>query len=124
MKRAKSIVVLVIILISQLISVDPVCSRSLNIAPEGKIKGLILDAHQARVPNAVIILKSRRVQRKVKSNEAGEFEVVLPAGVYQINVDAHSLGFSLFQEKGISVRSNSTQEFHITLGSIVPVIVD
>ncbi|MBA2341274.1 MAG: carboxypeptidase regulatory-like domain-containing protein [Pyrinomonadaceae bacterium] len=125
MKQTKSIIVIAVILsLTHLISFESVYSRSLDINSKGKIKGLILDANEARVPNARVVLKGKEFTRKVKSNEAGEFEVELPAGVYQISIDARSLGFSLFQEKGIRVRAGSAQEFRITLGSIVPVIVD
>jgi hypothetical protein len=96
-------IVALIFLLSLSFSAQSAYSYPFQIHSKATLKGTILDAKESRVPNAIIILKGRKSYRKLKSNEAGEFEIELPPGIYQITVDARSLGFSLFQEKGIKI---------------------
>ena len=59
----------------------------------GKIKGLILDPNDARIPFATITIESSPkvgFRKKLKPGEAGEFEIELPAGIYYITVEATS----------------------------------
>ena len=60
----------------------------------GKIKGAILDINYARVVNAIVRVKGGEIRRSLKSNDEGQFEISLPAGSYEVTVEAN--GFRRF----------------------------
>lgn len=70
-------------------------------APErrdvGKIKGVVLDKNDARVVGATVSVGNAKSRRAVETNEEGEFEVELPAGIYRVRVKANGFrGFVLW----------------------------
>jgi hypothetical protein len=82
----------------------------------GKIKGLVLDRNYARVVDATIIIESSPkigFKRQLKSGEAGDFEIEIPAGVYKIMVEAH--GFRLSEGWELKVNPKVTEMINIHL---------
>ena len=54
--------------------------------PLGQIKGVVFDWQDARVVNALITVEGKNTKRELASNEAGEFKIELPNGIYRIKV--------------------------------------
>ena len=79
----------------------------------GKIKGLILDANDARVARAVVRIENAKFKREVKSGAEGNFEVELPAGLYRITVRAD--GFRKFEYSPFNVKPNASEILNIRL---------
>jgi hypothetical protein len=87
-------------------------------SPAGKVVGVILDANDARVPEATVRAKGGGRTREVECDEQGQFELSLPAGTYQITVEAH--GFRRFVYSSLEVKSNVTEMINIHLEVAVP----
>lgn len=81
--------------------------------PIGKVKGMILDVNKARVVNAIVELQGVRKNCKAISSEEGEFELKLPAGSYQVTVEAE--GFRRFSLGPIEVKPDETKMLDIHL---------
>lgn len=58
-----------------------------KIQATGKIKGLVLDPNEARIPGCAILILGEHVTRRLSSNEFGEYESEVPAGTYRITAD-------------------------------------
>ena len=99
---------------------SPVIPRPASPAgrPPGKVVGVILDANDARVPEATVRVKGGGRTREVKCDEQGQFELSLPAGRYQITVEAS--GFRRFVYSSLEVKSNVTEMINIHLEAAVP----
>ncbi|HEX6622854.1 MAG TPA: carboxypeptidase-like regulatory domain-containing protein [Pyrinomonadaceae bacterium] len=86
-------------------------------APErgnvGKIKGVVLDKNDARVAGARVGISNAKSRRAVASNEEGEFEVELPAGVYRVRVKAN--GFRAFVLWPFEVKPGVTETIDVHL---------
>jgi hypothetical protein len=79
----------------------------------GKIMGLILDANDSRVINATVRIASPKIKREIQSGQEGEFEVEMPAGSYQITVEAN--GFRRFVYSPFKVKPNVSEMINIHL---------
>lgn len=68
-----------------LLSVAPPC-EALSIFEEhyGKLNGIVLDANGARIDKTTITVKNKSLTRKLQTDDAGEFEVELPEGIYTV----------------------------------------
>ena len=80
-----------IIVLSVLAAV--VCVAQQRNSPEsqnnnGKIQGVLLDINDARIVGARIIIESGQLKRQLRSRNEGDFEIQVPAGTYQIKVEA------------------------------------
>ncbi len=75
--------------------------------------GVLLDANDARVVNATVKIDGGKIKRKVKSGQEGEFEIWLPAGNYQITVEAN--GFRRFVYSPLKVKPDETEMINIHL---------
>jgi hypothetical protein len=53
-----------------------------------RIKGTLLDRNDAVIPGALITVKATNGKTRAYSNEEGSFEINLPAGVYDVEIDA------------------------------------
>lgn len=102
------------------VTVSPVTPRPASPAGRqtGKVVGVILDANDARVPEATVRVKGGRRTREVECDEQGQFELLLPAGRYQITVEAS--GFRRFVYSSLEVKSNVTEMINIHLEVAVP----
>jgi len=79
----------------------------------GKIRGIVLDVNKARVVNALVIVQSAEVKRRVMSDGEGRFEISLPPGSYEITVKA--AGFREFSSPLLRVEPGKTRVFDIHL---------
>ena len=82
-------------------------------APSGKLAGLVLNAGEARVPAARVIIEAKGFRREVTSDDEGNYEIELPAGKYKIHAERDE--FYPSKKKSVRVNSNSTTKFDIIL---------
>ena len=80
----------------------------------GMVEGVTSDFVGALVPNAILLFERGEFSREVKSDEAGRFEVELPAGVYRVTVKKFGI-FDPFQRKAVRVRAGKTKKFNVVL---------
>ena len=79
----------------------------------GTITGVILDVNDARIPDATVIIRNDRISRRMKTQDEGRFEVSLPAGEYQIIVEAP--GFSSLSFSPLTVGVDETKRISVRL---------
>ena len=79
----------------------------------GRIKGAILDVNYARVVNAIVRVNGDEIKRSLRSNGDGQFEVSLPAGSYEVTVEAN--GFRQFVYSSLKVQPDETEMINIHL---------
>ncbi len=89
------------------------CVQSNDAEPLGRIKGMIVDWQDARVINASIVIEAKNFRREVVSDEAGEFSVELPKGMYRIKV-SHSI-FKTYVIKKLKVSESNAPVMKIKL---------
>jgi hypothetical protein len=84
----------------------------------GRIQGVVLDANDARIVGATITIENARFRRVLKSGDEGDFEIRLPAGVYQIK--AESPGFRRFELSPLTVKAKVSEliNIHMEVGAI------
>ena len=58
-----------------------------SVTRPGKFKGTVLDAKQKKVREASVTVEGKGYSAKLITNKAGEFEIALAPGVYQITVE-------------------------------------
>ncbi len=79
----------------------------------GKIKGVVVDKNDARVVGATVSIGNAKSRRVVETNEEGEFEAELPAGVYRVRVKAN--GFRQFVLSPFEVEPGVTRTIDVRL---------
>ena len=77
----------------------------------GKIQGVLLDINDARIVGAKITIEGGQFKRELRSGNEGDFETQLPAGSYQISVEAN--GFRRFELSPFKVKPNVTEMINI-----------
>ena len=87
----------------------------------GKIKGAILDVNYARVANAIVRVSGGEIKRSLRSNDEGQFEISLPAGNYEVSVEAN--GFRRFLYSSLKVQPNETEMINIHLDVAAPKVL-
>lgn len=50
----------------------------------GTVRGAVFDPNEALIPKAKFVIEGRDFRREVSSNDVGEFEAEVPAGIYRI----------------------------------------
>lgn len=60
-----------------------------------EIVGVVLDANNARITEAIITIENAQFSRVLLSDDEGNFEIKLPAGTYQMTVEKD--GFQTFE---------------------------
>jgi hypothetical protein len=110
-----------IIVLSVLAAV--VCVGQQRNSPEsqnnnGKIQGVLLDINDARIVGARIIIESGQFKRQLRSGNEGDFEIQVPAGTYQIKVEAN--GFRKFELSPFKVKANVTEMINIHMEVAAP----
>ena len=80
---------------------------------KGKLKVVVVDWQEARIPGTTILIRSSKFKAEVKANEAGEFETDVPVGVYEVS--SHSEGFKKSRQKGVRVEEGKTASVKIQL---------
>ena len=80
----------------------------------GMVEGVTSDFLGAVVPNAVLVFERGEFSREVESDEAGRFELELPAGAYRVTVKRFGI-FDPFQRNGVRVRAGKTKKLNVVL---------
>ena len=75
----------------------------------------MLDLQGARVTEASIVLDGKGIRREIVSDEAGNFLLEVPAGVYRLTVKGHC--FKLHQRKALRVVAGKSRELKVVLES-------
>jgi len=118
MKQPKYIVVAILIFIlTTVVCVGQKRTPSRSRNETGKIQGVVLDANDARIVGATITIENDQFRRELKSGEEGDFEVAIPAGVYQIKAEAH--GFRRFELSPLKVKPNVSEMINIHMEVMV-----
>src|SRR5262245_51917076 len=73
---------------------------------KGKLKGVVVDWQDARMPGTPVEIQSSEFRAEVKTSEAGEFETDLPMGIYEVSVQRE--GFEKFHQKSVKVDPSNT----------------
>ena len=78
----------------------------------GLIKGRITDASGGAIPNVQITVRSPIDSFRTTSNESGEYEIGVPAGIYEIATEKIP-GFAATKRKKVRVQANEIVELNI-----------
>ncbi len=62
----------------------------------GQVSAMVLDINDSRVAGAKVTIEERDFKRELPTSPEGKFRLELPAGDYDLTVDAN--GFCLFQD--------------------------
>lgn len=116
MKRKTFLVVACLLIILAPLGLTGASAARSAGAPEGRIKGVVLDPNYARVAGATVVVEGGPklgFKRELESGEAGEFEIKLPAGRYRVTVEAN--GFRPFEGPELKVQARVTEMINIHL---------
>jgi hypothetical protein len=104
----------IILILSLGFGLSIVAIRS-SAAPEqtGKIAGMVLDEHQARIVNAGIAVTNGQSTYRTNTDDTGEFALNVPPGDYRMKVSAD--GFRAFSVAPFSITVDNTLTFKINL---------
>lgn len=107
---------LIVIILSVELHAD---SSTQSIQTKGKLMGQVADLNGNAVQNAAIIIEAQNTKlkrRKLKSNKAGKFEIMLPANIYKITVEKY--GFKTVTVINLEVRlgANTNYSFNLEVG--------
>ena len=83
-------------------------------SPNGIVKGVTTDFLGPIVPNVNIIFEGAQETRNIVSNEAGEFEIELPAGEYRVTVAKFGI-FDSFKQKKLNVKAGKVKKLEVVL---------
>jgi len=79
---------------------------------QGKLKGKVMDFTGAVIPNAPIIIEIDQIEKRVKSNEKGRFEIDLAPGRYHITT-GEIPGFQKFVRASFEIRPSQTTTINV-----------
>ena len=85
----------------------------------GKITGIVLDKHEARIAGATIKIENAEFSRAVQSNDEGHFEVAVPAGIYRITIEM--AGFKKFVLSPFRVKAGARKSVSVHMEVKPPV---
>ena len=93
-------------------------SAQKSIEMTGKVIGNVLDTNGAVIvlPKVQISFASSDFQKNATVDSEGNFEIILPVGVYQVNLKLN--GFQPFTRSLIKVNSNNTYTLNLVLTPI------
>ncbi len=106
-----------VLITSALINAAPNIRQSSPAQSTGKLRGVIVDLHDARVANASIMIENKNVIYGIKSDEEGKFEIDVPVCIYQVRVESHC--FRKFRRKNLRVLPDTIKEIKIVLESAI-----
>jgi hypothetical protein len=78
-----------------------------------KVKGMVRDDAGGSLPKATITFRTKKLQKKVVSNDDGTFELDLPAGTYRVVAKAE--GCRQFKLKELNAQSVTPILLNITV---------
>lgn len=84
----------------------------------GKIKGVVLDPYDARIVGATITIKSDKLNRTIRTDDAGEFEIEVPISSYQISAEAFGFKKSDTTDLRVSAGEVSSVSSHLFLAPV------
>ena len=113
MKSGRILRIVALLIVVGFLSVEASSSSG-----HGKIKGAILDINYARVVNAMVRVNGGEIKRSLRSNDEGQFEISLPAGNYEVTVEAN--GFREFVYSSLKVQTDETEMINIHLTETAP----
>jgi hypothetical protein len=111
MKQAKYILIVIIVSISAASSATSQLRTNSPKEKTGKIQGVLLDVNDARITGARILIENASLKRELRSASEGDFQIQLPAGSYQIKVQAN--GFRKFELSPFKVKANVAEMINI-----------
>ncbi|HTG15069.1 MAG TPA: carboxypeptidase regulatory-like domain-containing protein [Blastocatellia bacterium] len=79
---------------------------------QGKLKGKVMDFTGAVIPNAPIIIEIDQIEKRVKRNEKGRFEIDLAPGRYHITT-GEIPGFQKFVRASFEIRPSQTTTINV-----------
>ncbi|MFL6210205.1 MAG: carboxypeptidase-like regulatory domain-containing protein [Pyrinomonadaceae bacterium] len=80
---------------------------------QGRLSGVVFDVNDARVAGAKITLMRDPDMREVLTDDAGQFNIQLPAGTYRFTVSAN--GFCKFERAGLIITPGTTELINVHL---------
>jgi hypothetical protein len=80
---------------------------------DAHVSGVIVDWQDARIVNASIRIEAKNFRRELNSDQSGEFNVVLPIGIYRISV-SHPV-FKTFVIKKLKVSGSGMSRLRVML---------
>ena len=85
----------------------------------GRIKCVVLDGNDARIPDATITIQDSNLQRRFMTDDIGESEVSVPSGTYQIIVE--KANFRRFESGPLEMPLDApeTIRIHLEVQSII-----
>ena len=119
MRQPKYILLIILVsILATMLCVGQQRTSSGRQKTDGKIQGVLLDINDARIVGAKIIIEGAQLKRELKSGDEGNFEIQLPAGSYQIRVEAN--GFRKFELSPFKVKASVTEmiNIHMEVGVI------
>jgi hypothetical protein len=79
----------------------------------GKLKGVLEDWQYARILRSCLTVRNKTFQRKILTDELGEFEAELPAGTYEVVFLAPS--FRPLRRKNVQIEPGTTTALNALL---------
>lgn len=115
--RRVSLALLLLISLNLLFTVFVNARPLLKKQKQGRVSGVVLDVNDARVAGAKIRIMRDPDTREILTDDAGQFDVRLPAGVYRFTIEAN--GFCKFERDGIIITSGTTELINVHLEVMV-----
>jgi hypothetical protein len=85
-----------------------------------RIRGTLLDANDAVIPGALVTVRATDRKTRAYSDERGSFEIDLPAGVHEVEIDA--AGFKKLVVTNLEGITGMTEELKLRLEPQPPAI--
>lgn len=107
---------IVLVLATSTILLTASTQRSSSDQPMGKVRGTVMDSNGAVIviPKPTIIIEGGQTTKKVMPDENGNYEIELPAGIYQISTEI--AGFYPFRRAAFRLQPGTS-----TVINVVPV---
>lgn len=91
-----------------------VCSQTSSPNDGTGIRGEVVDYKiGAMIVNAKINISNKSIQREVRSDSSGQYEIALPVGVYTVEVE--SLGFQKLRRKDLKIEGKGLFTFNVNM---------
>lgn len=82
----------------------------------GTVKGTVKDFNDAVIPATAVTFEGERVTRKAIADEAGNYAVELPEGIYKVSTEGSS-DYLPFRRAAVRVQPGVTKMINITLAT-------
>jgi hypothetical protein len=86
-----------------------------------RILGTVVDANNARIAGALVIVESTHLRRELETNDEGNFLVELPPDNYKISVE--KAGFKKFVLSSFQTKKDSQHEVTVRLKVQTPAML-